>query len=150
MSPSREAPEHPEVTRRGRLRYIFHPKHHLGGLRSVAQWSPHISQVEEFGIFDAADRLEIADGSGNLYGVLLSIDGEVRAIGTWDEQVAFFPVAGANEPWHGYPLFPANESLAKRKPPPKRNVPVAVFRRMSATGMLSIDDSNRLARGRHA
>jgi hypothetical protein len=150
MSPSREVPEHPDASRRRRLRYVFHPKHHVGGLRSVAQWSPNISRNEEFGIFDTADRLEIVDERGNLYGALLSVDGEVRTIGTWDEQVAFFPIAGASEPWHGYPLFPVNAALSKRKPPPKRDVPLAMLRRMSATGLLSIDDSNRLARGRHA
>ncbi|MEX2188144.1 MAG: hypothetical protein WD875_15160 [Pirellulales bacterium] len=128
---------------------MFHPKHHVGGLRTIAQWARGISRNEEFGIFDTADRLEVADEAGNLFGVLRGENGRICTLGAWDEQIAFFPCTPANEAWHGYPLFPVNKGLSKSKPPPSRPVPLAVFRRMTVAGLLKEDETKRLARGRH-
>ena len=93
-------PEHPEVTRRSKYRYCFTSKHHGGGSLEDARWT--ILPNEEFSIFDTADFLEVCELDECYYGVF-PVDGELRDIGTWEQQMAEFPKASKGAPWHGYP-----------------------------------------------
>ena len=69
-----------------------------------------VDRDTEFSIFDLADLREILDERGWLYGVLPSDDGDLRDIGTWNEQVAEFqPGSADGEPWHGYPKWPVDQ-----------------------------------------
>src|SRR5579859_7753519 len=100
--------EHPQQTSKSQLRYQFTPKHHGGpGSKGQAQWLPAITFDEEFSIFDEADSFGIIDGKGNMYGVLRNGNGDLRDLGTWEEQVAKFPKTKTG-PWHGYPSWAIN------------------------------------------
>jgi hypothetical protein len=84
--------EHSQTTRMNRLRYQFTPKHHGGpGSRGQAQWILSITFAEEFSIFDEADSSEVLDIRGNMYGVLRDTAGELRDLGSWEEQIAKIP-----------------------------------------------------------
>jgi hypothetical protein len=96
---------HGTLTARSRYQYQFTPKHH-GADPNAAQWLPALSLDDEFSVFDGADEHELSDEDGNLYGVRTDGEGGLRYIGTWNQQVAEFPVARAGEAWHGYPLYP--------------------------------------------
>lgn len=103
--------EHTRPTKK-RKRYLFTIKHHaLRDESEHAQWSRDLSEDEEFAVFELADDNDLADGDGDLYGVLLSGKRTLRSIGRLGEQLGFFwePSPGSFE-WHGHPLYPLNES----------------------------------------
>lgn len=95
---------HPQRTRNGQgLQYLLTAKHH-GADPNASQWNPVLTRDEEFTVFDLADRHDLSDEKGSLYGILPTEE-ELRVLGTLGERVAYFPVARDGEPWHGYPLW---------------------------------------------
>jgi hypothetical protein len=104
MSAVDACPEHTERTQRRNLRYCFSFKHH-GGSRDAAQWVSDLTHEDEFAIFDEADRHDISDDKGNLYGVRRDAALNLEEIGTFGEQIAKFWEADLNVPWHGFPLW---------------------------------------------
>jgi hypothetical protein len=142
--------EHPQRSRNNQLRYQFTPKHH-GGPRSKgqAQWVLSLSFAEEFAVFDEADAFEILDGKGNMYGVLRSVHGELRDLGTWEEQMAKFPSTKSG-PWHGYPCWAINKSGPSNRRKQKMFPPKQVFTLLQAAGLISEEQRDRLKRGDHA
>src|SRR5262249_32572249 len=97
-------------SQRSQYRYLFTAKHHGGG-KGAAMWLPEIGHDAEFFIFDEADMQQLADSRGWLYGILRDTEGDLRSIGTWDEQVAEFqPGPSPVDPWHGYPQWPLDET----------------------------------------
>ena len=85
----------PRRTERRGYRYFFYDKHHGRGGPEAARWATDILEEEEFGIFDQADRLDLSDKQGNLYGIRLRTlrQREVLLLGTLGQQVAKFPEA---------------------------------------------------------
>jgi hypothetical protein len=141
-------PLHPVSTRRSGHRYLFYAKHHGRDARA-AQWLPDFSHDEEFAIFDTADSHEVADEHGWLYGIRIGPGGEVLDLGTWGQQVAEFPFARQNEPWHGYPLWPLREAGPSNRSGEKHRPSRAVFLRMEAVDLLTTRDRKRLLKGDH-
>ena len=137
---------HPEVTRRNAYRYLIYDKHHGRGGPDVARWALDLDDAEEFGIFDRADWLELSDEAGNLYGLRSGADGGILDLGTMRQQVAKFPHAGPNQPWHGFPLGPLNES--GRPHPPNRPLPKDVLLAMEVSGLLNRAQRKRLEKGK--
>lgn len=150
MSAATENVEHSASTQRSGYRYFFYAKHH-GGDKKAAMWLTSISREVEFSIFDQGDLRQIADERGWIYGILLDAAGDLREIGTWDEQVAEFqPGASAGDPWHGYPQWPVDElgpaNRRKQKCCPDR----AVFDLMLAAALINKIQRKRLLAGRNA
>jgi hypothetical protein len=149
MSAATENVEHSATTQRSGYRYMFLAKHH-GGDVNAAMWLPSISREMEFSIFDQSDLHEIVDERGWIYGVLLDEEGDLREIGTWDEQVAEFqPGVAAGNPWHGYPQWPVD----KHGPPNRRRQQCCpdrmVFDLMLNAVMISKVQRKRLLTGRN-
>ena len=142
--------EHPVRTRNDtNYRYFFYDKHHGRGGSEAAQWLRDLSEDEEFSIFDQADTLNLLDSNGNLYGLRLDV-GTPQALlilGTFDEYIAKFPRAHADQPWHGYPVAPLRRTPPSR--PPYRPVPIDVLSAMQARGLISEAQRKRLKRRRH-
>ncbi len=102
-----DADFHPDATTGPRnIRYYFSPKHHGRRGTDAATWLESITRPEEFSIIEEADLQNLADSDGNLYGVLRAVNGTLRYLGIWNEEMAEFPVQRAGEPWHGYPNYP--------------------------------------------
>jgi hypothetical protein len=140
---------HGTLTARSHYQYQFTPKHH-GADPNAAQWLPSLSLEEEFSIFDGADEHELSDEDANFYGVLPDGEGGLRHIGSWNQQVAEFPVAREGEAWHGYPLYPLVElGPANRRGQKGRPAP-AVFGQMVQTGLITPSQRRRLMKGDHA
>jgi hypothetical protein len=99
-----EDPIHPVPTRRNRRNYLLSGEHHSGGSASDAKWTSAVSQAEEFSVFDNADYHDLSEERGWLYGVLRTADARLRYIETWNQQVAEFPYARDEQPWHGATL----------------------------------------------
>ena len=144
-------PIHPTPTRRSGYRYLFYVKHHgPGGHDGPAKWASEFSHDEEFAVFDSADFHEISDERGWLYGVRISESQQVLALGTWGQQVAEFPQARANEPWHGYPLWPLKQDGPPNRRGEQHRPSKAVFQKMEEVGLISRRDRKRLQKGDHA
>lgn len=132
---------------RSQYEYLFYVKHHGQGGPNDAQWLEEVTQDEEFHVFDEADRLELFDEGGNLYGLLLEGSGRLRVLGTWRQQLARFPAASAGQPWHGYPHWPiGEEGPANRR---KQATPKSAMTRMVAAGLLTRSQATRLRGGKH-
>lgn len=143
-------PIHPIPTRRSGYRSQFYIKHHRGRVSDAAQWRPDMGQDEEFAVFDAADRHEIADERGWLYGVRLpDAAGVVPDLGMRGEQIAEFPFARPNETWHGYPLWALSEEGPANRRGEKARPSKGVFLRMEAVGLLTPRERKRLYKGEH-
>jgi hypothetical protein len=140
---------HGQVTGRSSYRYQFTPKHH-GADPNAAQWLPSLSLEEEFAVFNGADEHELSDGEGNLYGVRRDDEGELLYVGTWNQQVAEFPVSRAEEAWHGYPLYPLVEMGPENRRGQKGRPEAAVFTQMVRAGVISRSQRRRLMKGDHA
>jgi hypothetical protein len=140
---------HGQTTRRSGYRYQLTPKHH-GGDPGAAQWLPALGLEEEFGVFDTADQHELSDEEGRLYGVLRDAEGELRDLGTWQQQVAEFPRADEGVPWHGYPIWAVNEVAPARRSGEKMRPAKEVFGKMERAGLLSRGQRKRLYKGDHA
>jgi len=150
---------HHRVTARRRLQYLFTPKHH-GGSATASCWLTAITFDEEFAIFDRADGIlvalpggdneQVADSAGNLYGyeILGGTRQHLRELGTWDQQIAEYPVQQAGAPWHGYPIWPINpiETLPQFQGQRCRPDP-GVFRRMEQLGHITAGHRKRLMKG---
>lgn len=142
--------EHPQPTRRSGYRYLFTTKHHGGGDRNAARWSPDLSEDEEFSVFDAADEHDISDELGWLYGVLREGEDGLRDLGTWNQQVAEFPLADEGHPWHGYPLWAVSEPAPAKLRGEKHRPAREVFAQMERAGLLTARERKRLLKGDHA
>ncbi len=142
-------PIHPITTRRSGHYYLFYVKHH-GGDRDAARWLPTLTRNEEFAVFDTADFHDLSDDVGYLYGVRKGLEGEVLELGTWGQQVAEFPFARLNAPWHGYPLYPLKEAGPKNRPGEKHRPSKEVFLKMEAAGLITVQQRKRLRKGNHA
>lgn len=143
-----EDPVHPTPTRRSEYCYKFTDKHHGGGKWDDARWLPDLSRPDEFTVFDTADYHSIADAQGWLYGMLRGIDGKLRELGTWQQQVATFPFANPGQLWHGYPIWAVNKFIA----PPNRAdnkmmPPKAVFRQMERVGIITKRERKKFEKG---
>ena len=142
--------EHPQPTSRNKLRYQFTPKHHGGpGSNGQAQWLLSLTFAEEFSIFDEADASETLDGKGNMYGVLRNSNGDLRDLGTWQEQLAKFPSTRSG-PWHGYPCWTINNSGPSNRRKQELFPPKQVFDLLLKAGLISEEQRDRLKKGDHA
>ncbi len=142
---------HPDPTRKSGFRYLFTGKHHGGGTSDDACWSPAITRGEEFSVFDAADFCDILDEDGRYYGVLRGVNGDLRDLGTWQQQVAEFPLAADGTAWHGYPiLWAANDLAPPNRGSHKSRPSKGVFIRMEAANMITLRERKRLYKGDHA
>jgi hypothetical protein len=141
--------EHHTLTGRSSYRYQFTPKHH-GADSDAAQWLPSMGLDEEFAVFNEADLHELSDEDGNLYGVQREDDGEVRYIGTWNQQIAEYPVGREGEAWHGYPLYPLVEKGPENRRGQKGRPAKVVFDKMAHAGMITRSERRRLLKGDHA
>lgn len=141
---------HSETTKRRGLTYQFTPKHHGGkDNKGQAQWLPSLTFEEEFSIFDHADKHDLSDDSGRLYGILRQPEEDVRILGTRDEQVAEFPVARKGEAWHGYPVYPLASSESTGRGGETGKPEKVVFQKMEEVGLLSKSERRRLMGGKH-
>jgi hypothetical protein len=141
-------PIHPVATQRSRYRYFFYEKHH-GADQRAAQWLPDLSHDEEFAIFDMADLNDLSDERGWLYGIRRGAGSEVLDLGTWGQQVAEFPFARPDEPWHGYPLWPLKEQGPPNRKGEKHRPSKEVFLKMEAAAFLTTRNRKRLYKGDH-
>ncbi len=137
-------PIHPQPTRRSSYRYLFYNKHH-GYDDRASRWT--LSQDEEFAVFDTADFHDLSDDRGWLYGVRPHIGGRIPELGTEGQQLAEFPSARDNEPWHGYPLWPLKDKGPENRRGEKRRPSRDVFQRMEDEGLLTPRDRKRLWKG---
>jgi hypothetical protein len=140
---------HGTLTGRSNYRYQFTPKHH-GADGTAAQWLPNLSLDEEFAVFDEADEHEISDEEGRLYGVQRDTEGELRYLGTWNQQVAEYPVAREGEAWHGYPLYPLIELGPENRRGQKGRPAKEAFDKMARAGIITRGQRRRLLKGDHA
>jgi hypothetical protein len=140
---------HETLTERSRYQYQFTPKHH-GADPGAAQWLPELTLDEEFAVFNTADLHAVADEDGRLYGIQRLADGSLRDLGTWNEQVAEFPVASEGTAWHGYPVWaispggPTNRAAMQMRPAK------SVFRRMEGEELITKRQRKRLEKGDHS
>lgn len=141
-------PIHPVPTRRSGYRYLFYDKHH-GRDVYAARWLPSVSHDDEFAVFDTADFHALSDDRGWLYGIHRGPEGEVLVLGTWDQQVAEFPSARENEPWHGYPLWPLKDKGPENRRGEKHRPSKAVFQMIEDAGLITTRDRKRLSKGDH-
>jgi hypothetical protein len=143
---------HSKRTERSEYQYQFTPKHHggPGAGRDAAQWLTSLSLDEEFAIFDAADKHELSDEDGNLYGVERDGPDSLRYVGVWKEQVAEFPVAREGEAWHGYPVYPLINEGPENRRGQKGRPDGAVFTKMMLAGIISSSQRKRLMKADHA
>jgi hypothetical protein len=105
-----------------------------------------LSPDAEFAVFDLADFHEIFDDRGWLYGIHLR-ESVVRVLGTEGEQIAAFPSARPNEPWHGYPLWPRRMIGPENRRGDRLRPPKAAFLRMEVVGLITQRDRKRLMKG---
>ena len=137
---------HPTTPRHKKRQYQFTPKHH-GGDPGAACWLVELTFDEEFSVFDDADYGESCDDDGNLYGVKKTDEGGLRYLGTWNQQVAEFPVARDGEPWHGYPLWPLNQLAPENRRGEKMRPDKIVFDRLRRANLISKQQRKRLMKG---
>lgn len=143
-------PIHPERTRKRQYSYQFTAKHHGGGKPDDARWSEEVSRDEEFSVFDEADDQDIFDEGGRFYGVLRNAEGELRDLGTWQQQLAEFPRTNEGVPWHGYPIWALNELAPPNRSGQKGRPAKAVFQKMEEAGLITARQRKRLYKGDHA
>jgi hypothetical protein len=91
--------------------------------------------------------LKLSDEEGRLYGVLRDAEGELRDLGTCQQQVAEFPRAGEGVPWHGYPIWAVNELAPARRSGEKMPPAKEVFGKMERAGLISRRQRKRLYKG---
>lgn len=144
----RSGPIHPIPTQRSGYLYLFYIKHH-GGDQRAAQWSTDLSHDDEFAIFDVADLHALSDERSWLYGLRRGADGRILYLGEWKQQVAEFPYARPDEPWHGYPLWPLKEQGPANRKGEKHRPSKEVFLKMERATLLTARDRKRLYKGDH-
>jgi len=143
-------PIHPVSTQRSGYRYFFYDKHHGRGGPDAAQWHPDLSHEQEFAVFDLSDLDDLSDDRGWLFGIGRDADGDILSLGTWDQQIAEFPLARPDELWHGYPLWPLKQRGPQNRRGEKHRPSKVVFRKMEEAGLLTVRDRKRLEKGDHA
>jgi hypothetical protein len=137
-------PPHPVLSTQGK-QYCFSQKHHGRGASGDARWIEDLDQEEEFSIFDFADRHDLLDAKGNLYGLRRSPEGRILDLGTRGEQVAKFWWAPEDQPWHGFPLWPlAVGGVENRR---KQPAPREALHKMEEAGVLATTQRKRLQKG---
>lgn len=141
---------HATVTRKSLHHYMFTSKHHGGGGPGDACWFPAVSRDEEFAIFDQADFYSICDERGWLYGILRDAEGELRDLGTWQQQLAEFQEATSGMPWHGYPIWAVNQEAPPNRSGQKMRPSKEVFAKMEREGLITSQQRKRLYKGSHA
>jgi hypothetical protein len=132
-----------------RIRYYFSPKHHGRGGSDAATWLQLIARQEEFSIIEEADLRNLADGAGNLYGVLRAANGTLRRLGIWNEEMAEFPVQRGGEAWHGYPNYPLVEMGPQNRRGQKCRPEKVVFQLMLQAGVITRAQKKRLMGAHH-
>lgn len=149
---------HNERTARRGLAYVFTPKHHGAG-RTDACWLTELTLDEEFAIFDRADgrvvpagedARQVSDEDGNVYGYERLPEGADRALrelGTWQQQLAEFPVQVDGADWHGYPIWPVDASSPQNRGGHKCRPAKCVFDRMYEIGDIDHGQRKRLMKG---
>jgi hypothetical protein len=137
---------HPKLTWCGK-RYVFTSKHH-GGDRAASRWT--LTCDEEFLVFDCADFQDIGDAKGNLFGVLLDEEGDLRSMGYWNEQIAQFPLASDGGPWHGYPCWALDEEAPSNRRSHNRRPAKEVFDKLLGKKLITEQQRKRLLKGDHA
>ncbi len=143
-------PIHPAQTGKHGYRYQFTAKHHGGGKLDDACWSQAVTPDEEFSIFDNADEQDIFDADGWYYGVLDDGKGNLRELGTWQQQIAEFPAAGAAVVWHGYPVWAVNGLAAPNRSGQHMRPAKSVFDKMEQAKLITARQRKRLYKGDHA
>lgn len=138
---------HAEVTQNRGLQYLFTDKHHGGGRSGDAQWS--VTRDEEFSVFNVADVLDIRDDGGRFYGVLPDDAGGLRDLGTWQQQIAEFPLTTGSVPWHGYPIWPVNDLAPSNRGSQSARPSKVVFAAMEVGGLITLPQRKRLMKGKH-
>jgi hypothetical protein len=106
-----------------------------------------VSEDDQFAVFARADDLDVVDENGDLYGVQRVGEDGLRYLGTFDQQVGFFPLSSAGSPWHGYPLWPLNEAAASNRRGDKCKPPNTIFDRMVDVGLITVRMRKLLKRG---
>jgi hypothetical protein len=139
---------HETLTGRNRYQYQSTPKHH-GADAAAAQWLPKLTLEEEFAVFNLADQNELADEDGRLYGVLRIGENDLRDVGTWQQQIAEFPLASEGTPWHGYPIWAINQDGPSNRAAQKMRPAKIVFQRMETAGLITKRQRKRLYKGDH-
>ncbi len=143
---------HPQPTQRSGHTYCFTPKHHGAGSKTDSQWLPDLPRIEEFAVFDLADRLDLSDPDGNLYGLRIRQGGtrpEILKLGTRQELIARFWAEEGPRHWHGHPLWPIDEQGSLNRKSQKYQPPREVFDRMVEAGLLNAAQARRLRIGSH-
>jgi hypothetical protein len=88
----------------------YHRNPHLGKHKS--RWSKQVSQSAEYLIFVNADNRDWTASQGHYWGVRDKGD----TLGSDGERIAKFPrTTNSSDPWHGFPVSPADEP--DHKPP---------------------------------
>ena len=139
-------PLHPATAQRSGYQYFFYSKHHQAGNSQDAQWDAGLTQNEEFAVFDLADRHDLSNPNGDLFGLHLGPGSKPLELGTRGEFVAEFPVAVAGQPWHGYPCFPI--ASRRRAHTRKPHVPIDALKKMQQAGLLTRAQASRLKKGK--
>ena len=143
-------PIHRVPTRRSGYLYLFYDKHHGRGGPEAAQWLPSLSRDDEFAVFDVADRDDLSDERGWLYGMRPRDEaGHIPDLGTWGQQIAEFPLARSNDPWHGYPLWPLGEEGPENRKGEKGRPFKIVFLRMEVVGLITHRERKKFYKGDH-
>jgi hypothetical protein len=143
---------HTDRTRLSGLSYCFTPKHHGRGSVSDACWLRDLPRAEEFAVLEMADWHQLADASGNLYGLLIRDTAgkrELLELGTRHEQIARFWAESADNHWHGHPLWRVQERGSLNRSGQDYRPPRLVFDRMVEAGILNKTQAGRLNAGKH-
>jgi hypothetical protein len=140
---------HTDRTERRQLMYLFTAKHHGASGSDAATWLPELSLAEEFSVFDMADLHDLSSSDGSLYGIMRDEDDGLRYLGTWRQQVAEFPAATIDGPWHGYPLYPLKDMGPENRRGEKCRPAKDVFKKMEQEGVISARQKKRLMKGDH-
>ncbi len=82
-------------------------------------------------------------------GVLPDSAGNLRDLGTWQQQVAEFPFANPVVPWHGYPIWAVSELAPPNRSGQKMRPAKTVFAKMQEVGLITRRQRKRLFKGDH-
>ena len=140
---------HSVPTRKRGLSYLFTGKHHGGGTADDACWSKELMPDEEFSVFETADILDILDDDRRFYGVLRDPLGDLHDLGTWQQQIAVF-TGTETGPWHGYPVWPVDDSAPSNRAAQRMRPSKSVFAAMQSVGLISAQQRKRLEKGNFA
>jgi hypothetical protein len=117
-------------------------------VRPLQHWAATIHSMEA-SAGQASEGPELSDKDGRLYGVLRDAEGELRDLGTWQQQVAEFPPANEGVPWHGYPIWAVNDAAPANRSGEKVRPAKTVFARMEQVGLITARQRKRLYKGDH-